>query len=56
MRTVDNYAPDPAYGVVRTVTGLADGVHTLRVVVLGQGRPKASGVLVSADSFAAVPP
>jgi lysozyme len=54
VRTVDNYAPDPAYGVVRSVTGLADGVHTLRIVVLGEGRPKASGVLVSADRFSAV--
>ncbi|MGH2635685.1 MAG: GH25 family lysozyme [Actinomycetota bacterium] len=49
VRTVDNYASTPAFGVVRAVTGLADGVHTLRIVVLGEGRPAARGTLVSVD-------
>jgi hypothetical protein len=29
-----------------------DGVHTLRIVVLGEGRPAARGTLVSVDGFA----
>jgi GH25 family lysozyme M1 (1,4-beta-N-acetylmuramidase) len=55
VRTVDNYAPGPTFDVVRSITGLADGVHTLRIVVLGQARPAATGTLVSVDRFAVVP-
>ena len=55
VRTVDNYAPAPTFDVVRSITGLADGVHTLRIVVLGQARPAATGTLVSVDRFAVVP-
>jgi GH25 family lysozyme M1 (1,4-beta-N-acetylmuramidase) len=55
VRTVDNYAPSPAFGVARSFTGLADGVHTLRIVVLGDARPAAEGALVSIDRFAIVP-
>jgi hypothetical protein len=54
-RTVDNYAASPAFGVARSFTGLADGVHTLRIVVLGDARPAADGALVSLDRFAIVP-
>ena len=43
VRTVDNYAAAPTSEVVRSVTGLADGVHTLRIVVLGKARPAADG-------------
>ena len=52
LRTVDNYAAAPASDVMRSVTGLAEGVHTLRIVVLGRARPAASGELVSVDRFA----
>ena len=52
VRTVDNYAAAPTSDVMRSVTGLADGVHTLRIVVLGKARPAASGELVSIDRFA----
>ena len=52
LRTVDNYAAAPTSDVVRSVTGLADGVHTLRIVVLGKARPAAGGELVSVDRFA----
>ncbi len=55
LRTVDNYAATPTPGVVRSVTGLADGVHTLRIVVLGRARPAATGELVSVDRFAITP-
>lgn len=55
VRTVDNYAPEPTFGVARSVSGLADGVHTLRIVVLGKARPAANGTLVSIDRFAAIP-
>jgi GH25 family lysozyme M1 (1,4-beta-N-acetylmuramidase) len=55
VRTVDNYAGAPTPGVVRSVTGLADGVHTLRIVAIGQARPKASGALVSIDRLVVTP-
>ncbi len=51
VRTVDNYAANPMFGVTRAVGGLADGVHTLRIVVLGAGRPAADGTFVSIDRF-----
>ncbi|MGZ8604565.1 MAG: hypothetical protein ACXWX9_07390, partial [Actinomycetota bacterium] len=51
LRTVDNFARDRAYGFVRSVTGLADGVHTLRIVVLGEARPAATGTAVTVDRF-----
>ena len=55
VRTVDNYAASPAFGVVRSIDGLADGVHTLRIVVLAAARPAATGALVSVDRFSVVP-
>ena len=51
VRTVDNFAKDSMFGVERSVSGLPDGVHTLRIVVLGEGRPAAEGTLVSIDRF-----
>jgi hypothetical protein len=54
VRTVDNYAASPAFGVARSITGLADGVHTLRIVVLATARPAATGALVSVDRFSIV--
>lgn len=54
VRTIDNYAPSPAFGVERSVTGLADGVHTLRIVVLGDARRAATGALVSIDRLSVV--
>lgn len=55
VRTVDNYASERTVGVVRRISGLADGVHELRILVLGEARPKASGALVSVDGFS-IPP
>lgn len=51
VRTVDNYAASPAFGVVRSITGLAAGLHELRIVVLGEGRRAALGTFVSIDGF-----
>lgn len=49
MRNVDNYAAEPTFGVVRSIGGLPPGLHTLRIVVLGESRPAASGTFVSVD-------
>jgi hypothetical protein len=54
VRTVDNFAPGPTFDVSRSVTGLSEGVHTLRIVVLATARPAATGALVSIDRFAIV--
>ncbi len=43
VRTVDNYAASPAFDVARSITGLADGVHTLRIVVLATARARGDG-------------
>ena len=55
VRTIDNYAAQPAFGVARSFTGLTAGVHTLRIVVLGDARPAADDELVSVDGFSVVP-
>jgi len=55
VRTIDNYAPMPTYDVHCSVAGLPDGVHVLRIVVLGEGRPAAKGTLVSVESFGVTP-
>lgn len=55
VKTVDNYAPKTAAGIVRSVNGLADGEHELRIVVLGESRPAATGAFVSIDGFSVLP-
>ena len=55
VRTIDNYAPGPTFDVARSITGLPEGVHTLRIVVLATARPAATGALVSIDRFSIVP-
>jgi len=55
VRTVDNYAASPTFGVARSFTGLSEGVHTLRIVVLATARPAATGELISVDRFSIVP-
>ncbi len=54
VKTVDNYADQPIAGVARSVTGLADGVHTLSIVVLGTARPVATGAFISVDRLSAI--
>ena len=51
LRTEDDYAATVTYGVRRRVANLADRVHTLRIVVLGEARAAASGRLVTIDRF-----
>ena len=51
VRTVNNYAATPTFGVTRVVGGLADGVHTVRIVVLGAAPPASDGTFVSIDRF-----
>jgi GH25 family lysozyme M1 (1,4-beta-N-acetylmuramidase) len=48
---VDNFAAEPMTDVVHSVTGLADGIHSIRIVVLGTARPAATAELVSVDRF-----
>jgi hypothetical protein len=50
-RTVDGYGSSIERDVVRSVTGLAPGTHTIRIVVLGEGRRAATGTFVSVDRF-----
>jgi GH25 family lysozyme M1 (1,4-beta-N-acetylmuramidase) len=54
VRTVDDYAGSVSVST-RSITGLAEGVHTLRVVVLGEGRPAAKGTEIALDDFIVVP-
>lgn len=56
VRTVDGYAATPTFGVARRVTGLTDGVHTLRIVVAGSSRRASTGTLVAVDRFIVHPP
>ena len=55
VRRVDNFAPAATFDVVRSITGLPDGIHTLRIVVLATARAAATGELVSIDRFSIVP-
>ncbi|HSJ52018.1 MAG TPA: glycoside hydrolase family 25 protein [Actinomycetota bacterium] len=49
LRTVNNYAAEPTFGVVRSIDGLEAGLHTLRIVVLGESRRVSKGTFVSVD-------
>lgn len=55
VRTVDNFARETTFGVARTVSGLPEGDHALRIVVLGEARPAAGDTLVSVDGFSVIP-
>jgi hypothetical protein len=48
---VDNYSARSRWNVVRTVSGLTDRVHTVKVVVLGTKRPAARGTSVVVDRW-----
>jgi hypothetical protein len=54
VKTVDGFASSPAL-VTRTFDGLSPGTHTLRIVVLGTGRPAARGTEVAVDGFSVLP-
>jgi hypothetical protein len=49
--TYDNWAASATYGYVRSFGGLADGVHTVAITVLGQRRAAATGTFVAVDRF-----
>jgi len=51
IRTEDDYATTATFDVRRGVANLADRVHTLRIVVLGEARAAASGRIVTIDRF-----
>jgi len=48
---VDNYGKKAVWNVRRTVSGLSNGVHTVKVVVLGAKRPAAKGTNVVVDRW-----
>lgn len=54
VKTVDNYANAPAV-TVRSIAGLALGLHELRIIVLGEARPAAAGTEISIDAFTVRP-
>jgi hypothetical protein len=54
LKTVDNYANAPATAV-RSISGLTQAEHELRIVVLGEARPAAQGTQISIDAFAVIP-
>ncbi|MEP6973643.1 MAG: glycoside hydrolase family 25 protein [Actinomycetota bacterium] len=54
MKTVDGYGASTTT-VLRSITGLASGLHKLRIVVLGEGRPAASDANVAIDAFTVLP-
>jgi len=47
--TFDDYATTTAYAVKRTVSGLTDALHTVKIVVLGTHHAGAKGSLVTVD-------
>jgi uncharacterized repeat protein (TIGR02543 family) len=51
VKTVNGYATTSSSAVTRSFGGLADGLHTLRILVLGRSRPAASDALVTIDRF-----
>jgi GH25 family lysozyme M1 (1,4-beta-N-acetylmuramidase) len=53
VKTWDNYGSRTSLEV-RRVTGLEDGVHELRIVVLDEGRAAATGTRVTIDGFSVV--
>jgi lysozyme len=51
VRTVDTYARVRTAGIAPRVTGLERGIHTVRIVVLGESREESSGTIVAVDGF-----
>jgi hypothetical protein len=51
VATVDNYSSAAKTGVKRVVSGLADKVHTLKIVVTGKHRAAATGSRVTIDRY-----
>jgi hypothetical protein len=51
VRVVDLYAPAPGFATVPLASGLADGPHTMRIVVLGTHRAASSGHAIAVDRW-----
>ena len=51
VKVVDLYAAVPAFAVISLAPGLADGPHTVRVVVLGTHRAASAGNTVAVDRW-----
>jgi GH25 family lysozyme M1 (1,4-beta-N-acetylmuramidase) len=51
VRSVDTYARVRTAGIAQRVTGLEWGIHTVRIVVLGDARKEATGSIVAVDGF-----
>ena len=51
VKTVDLYASSPSFATVSLVSGLSDGAHTVRVVVLGTHRAASEGNGVAVDRW-----
>jgi hypothetical protein len=51
VRTVDTYARVREVGIAPRVTGLERGIHSVRIVVLGESRESSSGAVVAVDGF-----
>jgi hypothetical protein len=49
--TFDQWSRSLRYGVVRSFTGLSDGVHTVTITVLGKHRSGATGNAVAVDQL-----
>lgn len=47
--TIDNYSASSKFNVRRSITGLSDARHTLKIVVLGTRRAAATGTYISVD-------
>jgi hypothetical protein len=51
VKVVDLYAPASTFATVPLVSGLADGPHTIRLVVLGTHRPTSNGNGIVVDRW-----
>ena len=51
VRTIDLYAPTRRYASIPVASGLADGPHVARIVVLGTHRPASEGSVVAIDRW-----
>lgn len=54
VKVIDLYAPAPAFATVPLVSGLADGSHTVRIVVLGTRRTASAGNAVVVDRWTVI--
>jgi lysozyme len=51
VKTMDLYAPTRAFGVQRTVSGLSDHAHAIKIVVLGTHAHASAGTAVVIDGW-----